>query len=47
VTGHSDCVIVVTFSPDGNRVASGSLDSLVKIWDPETGAKVSSFVGVR
>jgi WD40 repeat protein len=32
------------FSPDGNRVASGSGKSLVRIWDIEAGAEVSSFV---
>jgi WD40 repeat protein len=37
---------VVAFSPNGNRVASGSSDRLVKIWDAETGAPVSSVVGV-
>jgi WD40 repeat protein len=47
LTGHSDCVNVVAFSPDGNRVVSGSDDRLVKIWDTETGAEVCNFVGVR
>jgi WD40 repeat protein len=37
----------VTFSPDGTRVASGSGFFLLKIWSTETGALVSSFVGVR
>ena len=45
--GHSDSVCVVTFSPDGTRVVSGSDDRLVKIWNTETGAEVSSFVGMR
>ena len=44
VAGHTAAVFSVDFSPDGNRVASGSFDSLVKIWNIETGAEVSSFV---
>ena len=47
LTGHSDPVLVVAFSPNGNRVVSGSRDSLVKIWNTKTGAEVGSFVGVR
>ena len=45
--GHSDRVYSVDFSPDGNRVVSGSDDTFVKIWDVATGALVSSFVGLR
>ena len=47
LTGHSDRVTTVAFSPDGDRVASGSNDRLVKIWDTATGAEVRSFVEVR
>ena len=46
LVGHSNLVLSVAFSPNGNRVASGSCDKLVKIWDTATGAAVSSFVGV-
>ena len=46
LAGHSGPVDVVAFSPDGNRVVSGSHDNLVKIWNTETGAEVSSFVGL-
>ena len=46
LTGHSFIVFVVAFSRDGNRVVGGSNDKLVKIWNAETGALVSSFVGV-
>ena len=47
LTGHRRSVSAVDFSPDGNRIASGSSDGLVKIWDTKTGAEVRSFVGVR
>ena len=47
LTGHSGAVLTVAFSPNGKRVVSGSCDRLVKIWNAETGAEVSSFVGVR
>ena len=45
------CLVVqafsVAFSSDGKLVVSGSDDMLVKIWDAETGAEVSWFVGMR
>ena len=47
LAGHSDSVTCVPFSPDGKRIVSGSEDKLVKIWDVETGAELSSFVGLR
>ena len=42
VSGHSEEVISVAFSPDGKRLVSGSGDQLVKIWDAEAWAEVSS-----
>ena len=47
LTGHTGSAYSVDFSLNGNRVASGSDDNLVTIWDTETGTQVSSFVGVR
>ena len=44
---RSGIVTSVDFSPDGNRVVSGSWASHVEIWDTATGAEVSSPVGVR
>ena len=47
LTGHSGKVYSVAFSPDGQSIVSGSKDKLVKIWDVETGAVVSSCAGVH
>ena len=38
--GHGDYVRSVAFSPDGKRLASGSYDSTVKVWDVATGTLV-------
>ncbi|KAL2803394.1 putative wd40 protein [Aspergillus granulosus] len=35
--GHSNEVNSVTFSPDGQLLASGSGDKTIKLWDPNTG----------
>jgi len=35
----------VAFSPDGQRIASGSHDKAVKIWDATTGQEVLTLEG--
>ena len=41
LTGHSDSVHSVAYSPDGKHIVSGSYDKTVKIWDSTTGKEVS------
>ncbi|RXW15519.1 hypothetical protein EST38_g10337 [Candolleomyces aberdarensis] len=38
--GHRSWVRVVTISPDGKRIVSGSWDDTIQIWDMETGVQV-------
>jgi WD40 repeat protein len=43
--GHTERVSSVAFSPDGNRIISGSVDSTVKLWDAATGRDIRTFSG--
>lgn len=43
LTGHSLGVVSVAVSSDGSKCASSSLDSSLKLWDVETGDKLSSI----
>ena len=47
LSGHSSMVDSFAFSADGKRVVGGSDGYFVRVWDVETEAEVSSFVGVR
>jgi WD40 repeat protein len=38
--GHTDIVDRVTFSPNGNQLASGSSDGTVRLWDTSPGGAV-------
>ena len=44
-TGHSSWVSSVTFSPDGNTLASGSWDNSIKLWNPATGEEIRTLIG--
>ncbi|KAL2197078.1 hypothetical protein P885DRAFT_68962 [Corynascus similis CBS 632.67] len=45
--GHSDSVCSVAFSPDSQRLASGSGDNTIKIWDTALGSCLHTLVGHR
>ncbi|KIM25799.1 hypothetical protein M408DRAFT_33532, partial [Serendipita vermifera MAFF 305830] len=40
LSGHTSFVNSVSFSPNGRRIASGSDDHTIRVWDAETGATV-------
>ncbi|KAH8748441.1 hypothetical protein F5883DRAFT_721048 [Diaporthe sp. PMI_573] len=43
--GHDDSVNSVAFSADGQRLASGSGDDTIKIWDPASGQYLQTLKG--
>src|SRR2546425_555088 len=43
--GHSNTVEAVAWSPDGKRIASGSDDNTVQVWDATTGGKMLIYRG--
>jgi len=40
ITGHTDSINDIAFSPDGTKLASGSYDKSVRIWDVATGEEL-------
>jgi len=45
LSGHTDWVGSLTFSPGGTSLVSGSDDKTVRLWDMQTGGVVKTFYG--
>jgi WD40 repeat protein len=45
LTGHTSDVFSASFSPDGSRIVTASLDRTAKVWDARTGAEVLTLKG--
>src|SRR5260370_154179 len=43
--GHSDYVDAVSWSPDGQYIASGSWDGTVQVWSAHTGVLLTTYKG--
>jgi WD40 repeat protein len=43
--GHTDKVSCVVFPPDGNTLASSSMDATVRLWDIATGEAIATLEG--
>jgi eukaryotic-like serine/threonine-protein kinase len=44
-TGHKGSVLTASWSPDGYRIASGSYDTTVRVWDATTGWHSTIYSG--
>ena len=44
IKGHNDLVLGISFSPDGNTIASASADGTIKLWNLD-GIKLETFEG--
>jgi WD40 repeat protein/class 3 adenylate cyclase/tRNA A-37 threonylcarbamoyl transferase component Bud32 len=45
--GHFDSVLSVAFSPDGQRIATGSGDGMAKVWEAASGKELLTLKGHR
>ena len=45
LTGHTDGVGCIAFSPDGKTLASGAGDNTIRFWDPYTGQHKTTLIG--
>ncbi|MDG4830309.1 pentapeptide repeat-containing protein [Solwaraspora sp. WMMD1047] len=45
LTGHTDSVTAVAFSPDGTLLTTASWDNTARIWDPTTGDHHTTLTG--
>ena len=43
LTGHTDYIYTLAFSPDGKRLVTGSDDETARLWDIEAGKEISTL----
>lgn len=43
--GHKDIIFRIAWSPDGQTLASGSNDNIIRLWNPKTGRLLRAFAG--
>lgn len=45
LSGHRGVIYGIAYSPEGSRIASGSYDGTVKLWDLSRGQEIKTFSG--
>ena len=45
LTGHSDGVLSVVFSPNGEYLVSGSADKTIGVWRVSSGERIKTLLG--
>lgn len=43
--GHTEAILTVSFSPDGQRLATGSGDTTIRLWDVQTNTPYAECKG--
>ena len=45
LSGHTDMILSITFSPDGSQVVTTSRDETARVWSTATGEEIARLVG--
>ena len=47
LSGHGNAILSLVYSPDGNTIATGSVDATVRLWEADNGNPLHVLVGHR